>query len=45
MEKIKADLRTMQKQEALKRLGILEKEYLVHKNVLKEFKQNETIYY
>lgn len=39
------ELRNKQKQEAIKRLEILEKEYLVHKNVLKEFKQNETIYY
>ena len=39
------ELRDKQKQEAIKRLKILEKEYLVHKNVLKEFKQNETIYY
>lgn len=39
------ELRNRQKQEAIKRLEILEKEYLVHKNVLKEFKQNETIYY
>ena len=39
------ELRNKQKQETIKRLKILEKEYLVHKNVLKEFKQNETIYY
>lgn len=39
------ELRNKQKQEAIKRLKILEKEYLVHKNVLKEFKQDETIYY
>lgn len=45
MKKIKTDLRTMQKHEALKRLEILKKEYLLHKNVLKEFKQDETIYY
>lgn len=39
------ELREKQKQEAIKRLEILEKEYLVHKNVLKEYKEDETIYY
>lgn len=39
------ELRKLQKQEAQKRLEILQKEYLVHKNVLAEFKQNGTIYY
>lgn len=38
-------LKEKQKQEALKRLEILEKEYLLHKNVLKEYKADETIYY
>lgn len=42
---INKELREKQKQEALKRLKILQKDYLVHKNVLKEFKENETIYY
>lgn len=39
------ELREKQKQEAIKRLELLQKEYLLHKNVLKEFKQDETIYY
>lgn len=39
------ELKEKQKQEALKRLEILEKEYLLHSNVLKEFKEDETIYY
>ncbi len=39
------DLREKQKQEAIKRLELLQKEYLVHKNVLKEFKEDGTIYY
>lgn len=42
---INEELRNKQKQEAIKRLEILENEYLLHKNVLKEFKQDETIYY
>ena len=39
------ELREKQKQEALKRLEILQNEYLVHRNVLKEFKEDGTIYY
>ena len=39
------ELREKQKQEALKRLEILEKLYGVHENVLREFKADETIYY
>lgn len=39
------ELRNKQKQEAIERLKILQEEFMVHKNVLKEFKQNETIYY
>lgn len=39
------ELREKQKQEAIKRLEILQKEYMVHKNVLNEFKADETIYY
>lgn len=39
------ELREKQKQEAIKRLELLQKEYMIHKNVLKEFKENETIYY
>jgi len=39
------ELREKQKQEAIKRLELLQKEYLLHKNVLKEFKEDETIYY
>lgn len=39
------DLRNKQKQEATERLKILEDNYMMHKNVLKEFKQDETIYY
>lgn len=39
------ELRERQKKEALKRLEILQKEYLLHENVLKKFKENETIYY
>lgn len=42
---INEELRNKQKQEAIERLKILQKEYLLHKNVLKEFKENETIYY
>lgn len=37
--------RELQKQEAITRLKILEDNYLLHKNVLKEFEQNGTIYY
>ena len=43
--KEKVDLRKLQKQQAIERLEILQKEYLLHKNVLKEFKEDETIYY
>ena len=39
------ELRNKQKQEAIERLKILQEEFIVHKNVLKEFKQDETIYY
>ena len=39
------ELREKQKQEAIKRLEILQNEYMVHKNVLNEFKADETIYY
>ena len=35
----------MQKQEAKKRLEILEKLYNLHPNVLKEFKKDGTVYY
>ena len=45
MQKIETDFKQLQKNEAMKRLEILEKEYNIHKNVLNEFKQNETIYY
>lgn len=38
---INEELRNKQKQEAIERLKILQKDYLVHKNVLKEFKENE----
>ena len=44
MEKIKTDLRTMQKQEALKRLEILKEKGLL-KNVVDDFKKNDLIYY
>lgn len=44
MKKIKADLRTMQKQEALKRLEILKEKGLL-KNVVDDFKKNDLIYY
>lgn len=43
--KEKVDLRKLQKQQAIERLEILQKEYLLHENVLKEFKEDETIYY
>lgn len=39
------ELREKQKQEAIKRLEILQDYYLLHKNVLKEFKEDEIIYY
>lgn len=39
------DLRKLQKQEAIKRLKMLEEQYLLHKNVLREFEEDETIYY
>lgn len=39
------NLRNLQKQQAIERLEILQKEYLLHENVLKEFKEDETIYY
>ncbi len=39
------ELRILQKQEAIERLKILEREYKLHKNVLREFKTDETIYY
>lgn len=39
------ELRKKQKQEAIERLKILQNEYMVHTNVLKEFNQDETIYY
>ena len=39
------NLRESQRQEAIKRLKILEQNYNLHSNVLKEFKENETIYY
>lgn len=39
------ELREKQKQEAIKRLEILQSEYMLHKNVLNEFKADETIYY
>ena len=35
----------MQKQEAIKRLEILEKSYNLHPNVLKEFTKDGTLYY
>jgi hypothetical protein len=39
------ELINLQKQEAIERLKILESEYNLHKNVLKEFKEDGTIYY
>ena len=39
------NLRTLQKQEAIERLKILQEEYLLHKNVLIEFVEDETVYY
>lgn len=38
-------LRQLQKKEATHRLQLLEKEYKMHQNVLKEFTADETIYY
>ena len=40
-----SNFRNLQMQQAIERLEILEKEYLLHENVLKEFKEDETIYY
>ena len=42
---IEQELKLLQKQEAIKRLKMLEEQYLLHKNVLKEFEEDETIYY
>lgn len=42
---INEELRNKQKKEALKRLEILQTEYRMHPNVLKEFKTEEIIYY
>lgn len=39
------NLRALQKQEAIKRLEILQQNYGLHENVLNEFKEDETIYY
>ena len=39
------DLKTLQKQEALERLTILQKQYGLMETVLKEFKEDNTIYY
>ena len=39
------ELRKLQKQEALERLNILQQIFKLHPNVLKEYKQDETIYY
>ena len=39
------NLRYLQIKQAIERLEILEKEYLLHENVLKEFKEDGTIYY
>lgn len=39
------NLRYLQIKQAMERLEILEKEYLLHENVLKEFREDETIYY
>ena len=41
----KEELRKLQKEEVIKRLKILEQDYNLHKKVLKEFKEDETIYY
>ena len=40
-----SNFRNLQIQQAIERLEILEKEYLLHENVLKEFKEDGTIYY
>lgn len=42
---MESDLRQLQKIEATHRLELLEKEYKMHHNVLKEFTTDETIYY
>ena len=42
---INEELKNKQKQEAIERLKILQRNYLVHKNVLNVYKENETIYY
>lgn len=39
------ELKILQKKEAIERLKILQKEYKVHSNVLREFKEDEKIYY
>ena len=39
------NLRYLQIKQAMERLEILEKEYLLHENVLKEFREDGTIYY
>lgn len=39
------ELRELQKQEAIRRIEIMQKAYKIHPNVLTEFKQDETIYY
>ena len=39
------NLKELQKKESIERLKLLQKLYKVHPNVLKEFKQDETIYY
>lgn len=40
-----SNLRELQKQEATHRLQLLEKLYNMHQNVLREYKEDETIYY
>lgn len=42
---MESDFRQLQKKEATHRLQLLEKEYKMHQNVLKEFTSDETIYY
>lgn len=42
---MESDLRKLQKTETTHRLQLLEKEYKMHQNVLKEFTADETIYY
>ena len=39
------DLKILQKQGSLERLTILQKQYSLMETVLKEFKENKTIYY